>query len=327
MRRRRLVSLLIGLWFVPLVGLAGSGATETALAARLSTLAGERVGQLGVAAQLLGDSKVIAVNGDQPFPLASTYKVAIAVAVLRLVDAGDLALTDMITLRDDDWVFSPVIATNFIHAGVALSVANLVEVMITHSDNTATDACLRLVGGPAAVTRTLRQLGISDMRVDRDTGEILEDFYGVSAGGREGIAAVTRFAADQGEALLMPSAEFEADPLDKTTPQAMLALLVAIADGQAMSEASTAFLLGAMSRTVTRPQRLGGALPANTPIAHKTGSIGGVANDVGYITLPDGRRFALAVFTRSSETSLEARESAIADVTRALYDHYLVHGR
>jgi beta-lactamase class A len=73
------------------------------------------------------------------------------------------------------------------------------------------------------------------------------------------------------------------------------------------------------------PDRLGGLLPRNTPVAHKTGTVGGVANDVGYVTLPDGRRFAIVVFTRGSETPLADRERAIAEVARTLYDYFFIH--
>ena len=71
------------------------------------------------------------------------------------------------------------LAETFPHPGLQLSVANLIEVMITESDNTATDVSMGLAGGPAAVTENLRRLGITDFRVDRLTGEILRDFYGL----------------------------------------------------------------------------------------------------------------------------------------------------
>ena len=41
-----------------------------------------------------------------------------------------------------------------------------------------------------------------------------------------------------------------------------------------------------------------------------------------FVTLPDGRRFAIAVFTKSSTTSEEDRSGAVAEVTRSLYDFY-----
>ena len=119
-----------------------------------------------------------------------------------------------------------------------------------------------------------------------------------------------------------PNPKFEADPRDHTTPNAYLKLLLAIDSGAAMSPKSREFLLGVMSRTRTGVGRLRGLLPKGTPVAHKTGTVGGVANDVGYITLPDGRRFAIAVFTNSSKTPTADRERAIAEVARALYDFY-----
>ena len=92
--------------------------------------------------------------------------------------------------------------------------------------------------------------------------------------------------------------------------------LTSLYNGSALSEKSTEFLLGTKARTVTMPERLGALLPRNTPIAHKTGTVGGVANDAGYITLPDGRRFAIVVFTRGSDTPPADRERAVAGVEK-----------
>jgi len=102
----------------------------------------------------------------------------------------------------------------------------------------------------------------------------------------------------------------------------MLELLLAIDSGKALSEESREFLLGVMSRTRTGAARLKGLLPKGTPVAHKTGTLGGVANDVGFVTLLDGRRFAIAVYTKSSTTSEEDRSRAVAEVSRSLYDFY-----
>ena len=217
------------------------------------------------------------------------------------------------------------LAETFVHPGLQLSVANLIEVMITESDNTATDISMGLAGGPAAVTENLRRIGITDFRVDRLTAEILRDFYGLP-----GLATpkVVAEAYRNNPALVTEvgnrNLDFEADPRDHTTPLAMLQLLLAIDGGTAMSPESRAFLLGVMSRTRTGAGRLKGLLPRGTPVAHKTGTTGGVANDVGYITLPDGRRFAIAVFTNSSETSVPDRDRAIAEISRSLFDYFYV---
>jgi beta-lactamase class A len=266
----------------------------------------------------------VTVNGDETFVMASTYKVAIAVTLLDRVDKGEVKLTDLIDLPQDEMVVGTnAIAESYVHPGVQFSVANLIEVMITESDNTATDFCLELAGGPEAVTKKLRSLGITDLRVDRATSEILRDFYGLPD--KAFFPVVTKAVADDPSLLLkmtQPNMAFEKDPRDHTTPKAMLQLLLAIDAGTAMSAESSKFLLGVMSRTRTGAGRLKGLLPKGTPVAHKTGTIGGVANDVGFITLPDGRRFAIVVYTNSSTTSTADQDLAIAEVSRTLYDFY-----
>ena len=291
---------------------------------KLEKLAQGLVGRIGVAAQEIGPGASITVNGDETFVMASTYKVAIAVTLLDRVDKGQIKLSDLIDLPQEEMVVGTnAIAESYVHPGVQFSVANLIEVMITESDNTATDFCLELAGGPEAVTKKLRSLGITDLRVDRATSEILRDFYGLPD--KAFFPVVTKAIADDPTLLLkmtQPNMEFEKDPRDQSTPKAMLQLLLAIESGKGLSVKSREFLLATMSRTRTGPGRLKGLLPKGTPVAHKTGTIGGVANDVGYVTLPDGRRFAIAVFTNSSKTPTADRERAIAEVARALYDFY-----
>jgi beta-lactamase class A len=132
---------------------------------------------------------------------------------------------------------------------------------------------------------------------------------------------------DKPDVVAAPKLAFEADALDKAAPKAMLRFLVMLAEGDLLDKQHTDCLLDVMSRTVTGPDRIKGLLPQGTPVAHKTGSIGGVANDVGYITLPDKRRLAIVVFTKSSQTAPPQRERAIAEVARTLFEYYAASGR
>jgi beta-lactamase class A len=301
-------------------------ANETIDPVILENLTQRLAGRIGVAAQEIGSGVSVTVNGDESFVMASTYKVAIATTLLDRVDKGEVKLTDLIDISQEMMVAGDnAIALNFVHPGIKLSVANLIEPMITESDNTATDACLKLAGGPEAVTKMMRSIGITDLRVDRYTSEILRDFYGLPDKAyasvlAEAIAKDPTLAAKQPDRNLKFENE---DPRDHSTPNAMLELLLAIDSGKVLSEKSREFLLATMSRTRTGKGRLKGLLPKGTPVAHKTGTIGGVANDVGYITLPDGRRFAIVVFTKSSTTPEADRDRAIAEVTRIIYDFYL----
>jgi len=296
---------------------------DKSIAQKIEKITKGLVGRIGVAAQELSSGLNVSINGDETFCMASAYKVAIAAKVMDLVDKGELSLDQMVDVPHDMYVAGVVaIAERFPYPGVQYSLANLIYPMITESDNTATDVCMKLVGGPAAVTENLRRLGITDFRVDRPVRGILMDFYGLSAVNPvaivEAISKNPALVAAQVDCNL----DFEADPRDHTSPNAYLQLLLAIDGGTAMSPKSREFLLGVMSRTRTGDGRLKGLLPKGTPVAHKTGTLGGVANDVGYITLPDGRRFAIAVFTNSSMTPASDRERAIAEVARALYDFY-----
>ena len=109
-------------------------------------------------------------------------------------------------------------------------------------------------------------------------------------------------------------------------PVAAVDWLTALQKGKGLSPASRGLLLGWMTATRTFPTRLKGRLPAGTEVAHKTGSSGsrdGVSaatNDIGIITLPDGRHLAIAVFLRDSKADEEGRDAAIAKVARAAWD-------
>ena len=297
---------------------------EESISQKIEKLSQGLVGRIGVAAQEIGSGLNVTVNGDETFVMASTYKVAIAVTLLDRVDKGQVKLSDLIDLPQKEMVAGTnAIAESYVHPGVQFSVANLIEVMITESDNTATDFSLKLAGGPEAVTKKLRSLGITEQRVDRSTSEILRDFYGLPD--KAYLSVVTKAIANDPTLLLkmtQPNMEFEKDPRDHSTPKAMLQLLLAIDSGKGLSAKSREFLLATMSRTSTGAGRLKGLLPKGTPVAHKTGTIGGVANDVGFITLPDGRRFAIVVFTNSSTTSTADQDRAIAEISRSLYDLY-----
>jgi len=311
------------------VAMAAAPATQASSAAvadKLELVSRGLAGTIGVAAREVGGGEVIAIKAQEIFPMASTYKVAIAMALLRKVDRGELQLEQLVEVKQDMMVAGDnVIQQNFVRPGIQLSVANLIDVMITNSDNTATDILLEVIGGPGEVTQAVRDIDISGQRVDRNTAEILRDFYQLP--GPALADAVAGYAkADPGlmARLPDPSPTFEQDPRDQSSPSAMLELLLAIDNGSALSANSRDFLLAAMTRTRSSKNRLRGLLPKGTPVAHKTGTIGGVANDVGFVTLPDGRRFAAVIFTKSSTTPMLDRDRAVAEISRTLYDYYFL---
>jgi beta-lactamase class A len=255
-------------------------------------------GRVGVTATLLETKESVSFNGDQRFPMQSVYKFPIGMAVLAQVDQGKLKLDQKVRVKKSDFVsklqHSPIRDKN--PQGVELSLAELLEYMVSQSDGTACDVLLRLVGGPQVVTKYLGELGIKDIVVANTEKEI----------GQDKAVQYRNYA----------------------TPNAAVVLLRALHQGQGLSKSSQQLLLQLMTETPTGLQRIKGLLPDGTVVAHKTGTsrtVGGVTaatNDVGLVTLPNGRHLAIAVFVSDSQADDATREQVIAKIARAAWDKW-----
>jgi beta-lactamase class A len=321
------------------LGLVPAGAGRAAppvepLAARIAAIASRSSGTVGAAVVHVESGARVSVHGDRRFPMFSTYKVPIALQILRRVEQGSVRLDQEVEVTAADLrLGASRIAEQHPRGGVRMRVSELLEAMLVVSDNTAADLLLRLAGGAPAVTARLREIGIEDVRVDRGEGEIAFGYYGVrdAPPSAEWTLAKLRAAVERVPAAAKEQAAlaFAADPRDTATPNAMADLLVRIAQGRAADAAGTARLLETMAACASGAARLPGQLPVGTVVAHKTGtgpSTAGVlagVNDVGLVTLPGGRgRLAVAVFIQGAEGSIASAEATIAAIARAAYDHW-----
>ena len=168
------------------------------------------------------------------------------------------------------------------------SVRSLMGKMLIYSDNRAADILFKDVGGPRAVHRWLVDNGIQGVHVDRTIAQLLADKRDLW------------------------------DTRDSSTPKAMVDLLRRIYKGDLISPSSRNYLLGVMAKCHTGKNRMKWLLPAGTPVEHKTGTLNGLADDVGFITMPDGHRIAVAIFARGGSN----RPQAIAEAARAIYDGF-----
>ena len=271
------------------------------------------------------------VNGAEAFPLQSVFKLPLAILVLSRVDAGALRLDAQVPVARAELRpgFSPL-ADRFPNEGTRFTLGELLRRAASVSDNTAADLLMRRVGGPSAVTRHLRAMGIRGFRVDRGEGELALDYHGIARGpgrgARDAFAAL--LARQPAEARRAAFEAYLRDPRDTATPEAAASLLALLWRGRALRPASTALLLRMLAETPTGPNRLRGMLPAGTPVAHKTGTAGemdgvaAVVNDVGIVTLPNGRHVAVAVLVKRATRGAEAAERTIAAIARAVYDRY-----
>ena len=283
----------------------------------LNRLAKAAGGTVGVSAVHIESGRRVALNPNERFPMASTYKVPIAVQLLTRVDRGEVMLEQMMELKASDLHPGSGTLTPLLHQpGVVLSVRNLLELMLRVSDNSATDLLLRLAGGPEAVTACMRAWDIRDMEISRPTVNLLADYEGYTLPPeREWTPELFQklYATTTSESRRAAARKFEADPRDTSTPEAMVMLLERIYRGGLLKPESGALLIDILERCQTGETRLKGILPPQTVVAHKTGSMGGTTNDVGIITLPDDAgHVALAVFVKSSVKGMAERERAIA---------------
>ncbi len=252
-------------------------------------------GRVGVTATVLETGESVTLNGNQQFPMQSVYKFPIAMAVLAQVDRGKLKLDQKIRVEASDVLQGSRILDEK-SQGMEFSLAELLKYMVSESDNTASDVLLKQVGEPRIVTEYLRGLGVNDIVVANTEKELAQD-----------TAVQYRNYA---------------------TPDAAVVLLRAFHEGKGLSKSSQALLLQLMTETTTGPKRIKGLLLEGTVVAHKTGTsstVNGVTaatNDVGLVTLPNGRHMAIAVFVSDSGANNAIREEVIAKVAKAAWDEW-----
>lgn len=256
------------------------------------------LGRIGVAAIDLDSGRAVDVLGDQPFPMASTSKIAIAATFLEGVDQGRWHLDDQfpLMLPVPSAKFSSAVAP--VRAGPRLSAYELIRLSITRSDNPATDALLAAVGGPQAVNRWIARAGIVGMRIDRDIATLVRD-----------------------DGQYNPATHI--DVRDSVTPKAMVRLLSGLHRGEWLSPSSRAVLMNAMENCLTGKHRMKAQLPEGTQIAHKTGTLNNTASDVGLIKTSDGRTMAVAIYV-TGQGGKPNRDARIANIARTIYDAYQV---
>lgn len=287
-------------------------------------------GVVGMSATHIETGRTVSVRGSERFPMASAVKVPFAVQLMSLADEGKTSLEKMVSLEPKDLhPGSGKIAELLFHPGVSLSLENFMEMMLAISDNSAADIVLREGGGPAECTARMKQIGLPGIRVDRNIALLISDWMGAKT-----IPPESQWNREMWDALYdaVPSAEHMrarraqwADPRDTATPDDMTKLLVRIWKKDLLTPKNAEILLGMLERCQTGKARIKGLLPAGTVVAHKTGTLGGVADDVGVITLPgDAGHVAISVFTKASNKPEEASEKAVAEVARTVYDYFVL---
>ena len=176
MQRRRMFSLCI---FLMCSTTAAWSADVSILRAEIAKLLPRARGGVGVAIKHFESGTEIVVNGDQEYPMASAYKLPILVELFYQRAAGKLNLDDRIEVAPADLhVGSGSMSQLFDAPGVQLSIRNLINLTMRISDNSAADILLNKVGADN-VTARMKSLGLTTIRVDRTTQEMIFDQSGI----------------------------------------------------------------------------------------------------------------------------------------------------
>ncbi len=244
-------------------------------------------------------NKSFSINGNRQLPMLSVVKFHVALAVLNQVDEGKLSLDQNILikktdLKEDTW--SPI-REMFPNGNFEMPLSLLIKYTVAESDNNGCDILLELIGGPRNTENILRSKGAEGITI-----------------------AVNEDQMHKG---------FEYMYQNVTTTNAANNLLKAFADRKILSKNSTDFLMNTMTETSTGKNKLIAKLPQTVVVAHKTGSSGKdmqgktiAENDIGIVTLPNGKQYAISVFVADSMESEQVNTGIIADISEVVFKHF-----
>lgn len=271
-------------------------------------------------------------NAEKRFPMQSVFKAPLGAAVLAEVDAGRAKLGEVMRLTELDLSpgFSPIAQawpTPTSGHTQDFTLQNLLARAVRDGDNTAADVLLKRIGGPGSLTAWLRNKAIYEMRIDRYERELNQELAGMASFRPAWKDPAAWIAARN---TIPPAVRQNAmnaylqDPRDTTTVQDALNFLSKLADSALISKASTRLLLQLMADTARAATRLRAGLPKDARFAHRPGSSGTdlgftvATNDMGLVTLKDGRRYAMAAFLAGSTDTEAARDGLFADTARLM---------
>ncbi|WP_188056452.1 serine hydrolase [Sphingosinithalassobacter sp. CS137] len=297
------------------------------LVANVSHLARTFDGIVGIAVRSIDQGWSVTANADQPLPQQSVSKLWVAMTVLEARDQGRLTLDDPLVIgKDDLTLFHQPIASLVGDEGYHTTVRDLLRRAMTSSDNTANDRLLRYVGGPEAVRSFIARHDLGSIRFG--PGERLLQSGTAGLEWRQeyslGRAFYQARAALPRDVRLAAFEAYLADPPDGASAGAIANALARLKRGELLSPESTAWLITTMEASRTGRQRLRGAVPAGWDFGHKTGTgqdlLGRTAgyNDVGILTAPDGRSYAVAVLIGVTPQPIPVRQDLMQAVVASV---------
>jgi beta-lactamase class A len=306
------------------------------LEAYLRALARGFDGRVGIAVEDVQTGWVAAYDGAGVYPQQSVSKLWVGLAVFDAVDRGKLSLSDPVLVRREDMsVFNQPIQKVLGEAGYPTTIDGLLGWSLSKSDNAADDILMSRVGGPGVVQHVVASRHLKGVK-SGPPEHLLEAKVAGLSWKPEYSFGQAFWTARGAVPMRVRAAKLEAylsNPDDGATPIAIVDGLSRLKRGELLSPASTARFLDLLAASETGPLRLKAGLAPGWSIAHKTGTgqdLGELStgyNDVGLLTAPDGRAYAVAVMIASTRRPIPDRQTLMASVARAVvaaHDHTLV---
>jgi beta-lactamase class A len=224
------------------------------------------------------------VRPDEQFFAASIIKVPVMVAVYRKVDEGELSFSQMVEIKEEDWAAGAG-WLQWEKAGTKQAVGDLLLLMMTQSDNVATNALVRLVGGADHVNEVARSLGAENTLLYQKLSS---------------------------ERAAVPSLD------NRTTPRDMATMLQKIAGGEAASDKSCGYMIDLMNLNEL-DWWLDAGLPANVHAANKAGWLYEVYDDVGIVKAGD-RPYVVAILSKYGTGDVKVGEALIEEISKDVWE-------
>lgn len=293
MKKLHLPILLILVFLLPRFTKA-----QDSLKSQIIQIAKQSKGIVGVSMLGIETRDTLNYNGNARLVMHSVMKFPIAITVLNLVDKGKYKLDQKMKVGKGDMhpnTWSPM--RDKYPNGTEITIGELLSYMVSQSDNNACDFLLKKLGGTEKVRSYLYGLGIKGINIVASEGDMAK--------------------------------AWEVQYTNWCKPIDVVQLFDLFCQGRLLSKSSNDFLYKIMIETTTGPKRLKGLLPADAVVAHKTGTSGTndegltpATNDVGIITLPNGKHLAIAVFVCNSKADDATRDSVIAQIAKAAWDFF-----
>jgi beta-lactamase class A len=250
-------------------------------------------------------------DADAGVVLASVFKIPVIVELARQVDSGGREWTERVRVPAHRRTTGPT-GISVMLDDVDVSLRDLTFLMMSVSDNTATDVIMELLGGVEPINATMCELGLEHTRLLGDCDHLLTDL-----GQRLDLADRGGSWQDIDPETMRSCEALHAPGTNASTPREMTTLLGLIWGDEAASPAACAEIRRILALQVW-PHRITSGFPDGVAIAAKTGTLPGLRNEAGVVEYPDGSRYAVAIFTRAHtfEYRLPAIDAAIGTAAR-----------